>query len=171
MKIKFKDFLESNKKLLIHCDTKEKAQKLCKAFDKIGKYWYNGASYLENNCWSLLREKTCYTNYGHLTFKTKYYEDFTYEFKDVIFDDKIFIDNEIDENKIVFFNEFSNDFSGYNFDDVCKELEKGNVVVISEYDEELQNAYKDKLIKKYGSKLSFDYNYKHWGFQYNLKED
>ncbi len=44
-KITLKQFFDSKKELLcIHCDTQEKAIKLLKEFDKLGKKWAGGDS-------------------------------------------------------------------------------------------------------------------------------
>lgn len=61
-KITLKAFFESKKYLAIHCDTKEKAEKLLKAFDKLGKKWRNGDSYLGINYYGLRHKNTCYSN-------------------------------------------------------------------------------------------------------------
>lgn len=63
-KITLEDFFDSEEPLAIHCDTKGKAKKLCKAFDKMGKRWRNNQSYLEENNWRGFKEKTCYVNDG-----------------------------------------------------------------------------------------------------------
>lgn len=62
--ITLQQFFESKKSLAIHCDTEEKAQKLCEAFDKMGKKWRLGQSYLEDNAWRKYKKDTCYTNNG-----------------------------------------------------------------------------------------------------------
>lgn len=61
-KITLKEFWESDKKLAINCDTEEKAKKLLKAFDKLGKKWCNEKSYLKNTFWSQYNRDTCYNN-------------------------------------------------------------------------------------------------------------
>lgn len=88
-KITLKDFFES-KKIAIHCDTEEKAQKLCEAFDKMGKKWRLGQSYLEDNAWRKYKKDTCYTNDGFF-YETSWllFDDFKiYEFDDVIFEEE-----------------------------------------------------------------------------------
>lgn len=61
-KITLKAFFESRRVLTIHCDTEEKANKLLMAFDKLGKTWGNGISYLSENNYINYKQKTCYTN-------------------------------------------------------------------------------------------------------------
>lgn len=48
-KITLSEFFKNDEKLAIHCDTEEKANLLLKAFDKMGKKWFAGNSYLERN--------------------------------------------------------------------------------------------------------------------------
>lgn len=62
-KITLKQFWKSKEKLAIHCDTEEKANRLSRAFDKIGKKWSDGSRYISNNCWDAMYKKdTCYSN-------------------------------------------------------------------------------------------------------------
>ena len=56
------EFFNSKEKLAIHCDTKEKANRLLKAFDRLGEKWLSGESYLELNCWYIHEKNTCYSN-------------------------------------------------------------------------------------------------------------
>lgn len=89
MKITLKDFFNSEKPLVIHCKTEEEAQKLCEAFDKMGKKWYDGESYLEDNRWGEYKEDICYSNFD-MCFSIKYVrDDIIYDFEDVILDDKM----------------------------------------------------------------------------------
>ena len=60
--ITLEEFWKSERKIAIHCNTKEKAKKLLNAFDKMCKKWRNGDSYLENDYYSLKYENTCYSN-------------------------------------------------------------------------------------------------------------
>lgn len=46
-----KEFFEKKEKLVIHCDTEEKANKLLRKFDELGKKWGSGESYLLQNEW------------------------------------------------------------------------------------------------------------------------
>lgn len=50
---------------VIHCKTYEKAKKLLKKFDEMGKKWCNGKSYLEQDNYQWYGEETCYTVEGH----------------------------------------------------------------------------------------------------------
>lgn len=86
-KLTLKDFFTSDSKLVIHCDTKEKADKLLKAFDKLGKRWVAKDSYLERNCWQKFREDTCYDNTNRYSFIKSYKENSykVYEFDEVDF--------------------------------------------------------------------------------------
>lgn len=63
-----KEFWESfgeSIRIGIHCDTQEKADKLCMAFDRLGKTWQSGAKYEENMThWGIYKEKTIYFNDG-----------------------------------------------------------------------------------------------------------
>ena len=64
-KITLKEFWESDKSLAIHCNTEEKAKKLLKAFDKSGKKWCEGDSYLDDTHY---KQDICYDNicdYGY----------------------------------------------------------------------------------------------------------
>lgn len=61
-KITLKAFFESRRALAIHCDTEEKANKLLNAFDKLGKKWASGNSYLFDNFYRSYKQNTCYTN-------------------------------------------------------------------------------------------------------------
>lgn len=83
-KITLSEFGNSEKKLAIHCDTEEKANELLKAFDKLGKKWANGISYLDVNFWDKYKEKTCYKNSGF--YGSCDYCCTVYEFDDVDLD-------------------------------------------------------------------------------------
>lgn len=86
-KITLKEFWNSKEHLAIHCKTEEQANKLLKAFDKLGKKWSSGNSYLEVNCWNGYEENTCYSNNNGYTFINWYKENNykIYDFEDVIF--------------------------------------------------------------------------------------
>ena len=81
-KITLKEFWESGKKLAIHCNTEEEAHTLLMAFDKLGKKWCDGDSYLADDCY---RRDICYDNncehgyYGY--YKVAKYK--IYEFDEV----------------------------------------------------------------------------------------
>lgn len=89
-KITLKQFFESKEKLAIHCDTEEKANKLLKEFDKLGKTWWTGDGYLENTCFHIAKDKTCYSNSGTYD-NIKFLKDENYKiysFKDIIFEEE-----------------------------------------------------------------------------------
>lgn len=71
-KITLKEFWSSNENLAIHCNTEEKANKLLKAFDKLGKKWWTGESYLLENDWKCYEEESCYSNKGTYTKKSDF---------------------------------------------------------------------------------------------------
>lgn len=75
------------KKAAIHCDTKEKAEKLCKAFDDMGRKWWLDDSYIKYNCYNFYGENTCYSNNGRYCTKAHYEENgiAVYKFEEIIF--------------------------------------------------------------------------------------
>lgn len=82
-----KEFFESNEKLVIHCDTEEKAITLLKAFDKAGYRWSNYEKYIEANYWKVYEYNTCYSNEKRYA-DIKFYQNYNYkilEFKDIEF--------------------------------------------------------------------------------------
>ena len=84
-KITLKEFWESKEKLVIHCDTEEKAKTLLSAFDKIGKEWWTNDKYTSKNYWKVYEEDTCYSNsfgYANKDFYTRQGATI-YEFEDV----------------------------------------------------------------------------------------
>lgn len=89
-KITLKKFFESKEKLAIHCNTEEKANKLLKEFDKLGKTWRVGDSYLQyNNFNDYYMDKTCYANDGTFC-EIEVYKDNNYKiysFEDIIFEE------------------------------------------------------------------------------------
>lgn len=55
------DYINNNLGLVaIHCDTKEKARKLCDKLDSLGYCWCNGESYSGNTDWEVFEEDSCY---------------------------------------------------------------------------------------------------------------
>lgn len=86
-KITLEEFWSSKEKLGIHCDTKEKAIELLKAFNKMGKKWRSGDSYLELDCWSSYHKNICYNNNnGYSCINWCKENDYKiYEFEDVDF--------------------------------------------------------------------------------------
>ena len=85
-KIKLEEFWNSKEKLVIHCNTEEKANKLLTAFDKLGEKWLCGNNYLEYNYWKYGEENICYDNHNTYAsinwYKSKKYK--VYDFDDVI---------------------------------------------------------------------------------------
>lgn len=61
-KITLEEFFNSKEKMVIHCDSEEKANRLLKAFDKLGKNWCSGLSYLSTNNYRSYKQNTCYSN-------------------------------------------------------------------------------------------------------------
>lgn len=71
-KITLNEFWNDSELCAIHCDTEEKANILLKAFDKMGKKWCDGSSYLKYNLWGEYKEGTCYSNEGMYCYKKHY---------------------------------------------------------------------------------------------------
>ncbi len=89
-KITLKEFFDSEEMLAIHCNTEEKANKLLKEFDKLGKVWRNGDKYIETNKYITYNNSTCYTNEGSFC-SFDYYLNRNYkiyEFDDIIFEEQ-----------------------------------------------------------------------------------
>jgi hypothetical protein len=61
-KITLKEFWNSENKIAIHCKTTEEAKQLLNAFDKLGKSWSDGKSYLGMDHYNNYKEYTCYSN-------------------------------------------------------------------------------------------------------------
>ena len=59
-----KEFFNIKQIYAIHCDTEEKAIKLLKAFDGMGKTWRTGDKYVTETYWDFYRENTAYSNNG-----------------------------------------------------------------------------------------------------------
>lgn len=81
------DFFKQKDRMVIHCDTEEKANKLMIEFNKLGKKWCTGDSYAVNdNQWNVYRTKTCYSNKGSYADLDCYksINDVIYEFDDII---------------------------------------------------------------------------------------
>lgn len=89
-KITLQQFFESKKVLAINCKTEEEANALLETFDKMGKKWYDGVSYLKINPWWFFEEEICYQNNGYCSDKEwcrkKHYKVF--KFKNVIFEEE-----------------------------------------------------------------------------------
>lgn len=88
-KITLTEFWNSKYAMAIHCNTRQKAKKLLKAFDKLGKVWSGGYSYLNNfGEYEIYHQYTCYTNDGHYC-SDEWYNDHgytIYEFDEVDLD-------------------------------------------------------------------------------------
>lgn len=88
-KITLTEFWNSKEDLAIHCNTEEKAKQLLKAFDKMGKKWNAGGSYLKNIWWDSYKQNTCYDNNNRYSYvdwyKANNYK--IYEFEDVIIEE------------------------------------------------------------------------------------
>ena len=61
-KITIDEFWETGHRLAIHTPTKEQSEILRKVFDKMGKKWQSGDSYLDFNCWDEYKGNTTYCN-------------------------------------------------------------------------------------------------------------
>lgn len=84
-KITLTEFWKSYETIAIHCNTEEKANKLLKAFDRLGEKWCENVSYLETNCYSHYGQMSCYSNNRCIS-DCNYYENNgykIYEFEDV----------------------------------------------------------------------------------------
>ncbi len=55
-------FWDPERKLAIHTSTKEQAELLCRVFNRMGKKWMAGSSYIEDSNWDVFEENTCYLN-------------------------------------------------------------------------------------------------------------
>ena len=85
-KITLEEFFASDKDLVIHCDTEEKANMLLCAFDRMGRTWCDGESYLIQNNFNEYGKDICYTNSGNYD-NVKFCKDYDYkiyEFEDII---------------------------------------------------------------------------------------
>lgn len=83
-KITLTKFWNSKKLMAIHCNTKEKAKKLLKAFDKLGKKWHSGESYTKESYYNDDSRSTCYNNNRKYGYYNDYKESYKiYEFEDV----------------------------------------------------------------------------------------
>ena len=83
------EFWNSEKELAIHCNTEEQAKKLLKAFDKMGKKWNGGDSYLKETEYEQFKNETVYFN-DRTYFIRAYCEYFKvpmYEFEEVDLED------------------------------------------------------------------------------------
>lgn len=84
-KITLTEFWNSKNNIAIHCDTREKAKTLLRAFNKMGKKWCDDDSYLKCNIYNFYRKRTCYNNTGEYC-SYDWYESLgykIYEYEDV----------------------------------------------------------------------------------------
>ena len=89
-----KEFFERKDNLAIHCNTKEKADKLLEAFDKAGYCWISGNKYgrYGDTFWYVCGENTCYSNRRDYC-DISYFKDHGYrilEFEKIEFEDASF---------------------------------------------------------------------------------
>lgn len=87
-KLTLTQFWNCEKELAIHCNTEEKANRLLKAFDRLGKKWSSGDSYLDDDYYHVNMQDTCYTNISMYCDK-EYLEKSgcrVYEFEDIDLD-------------------------------------------------------------------------------------
>ena len=61
-KMTIDEFFNSKDNLAIHCNTEEKANKLCEAFSGKKYRWFDGKKYNEENRYDWYGKKTCYIN-------------------------------------------------------------------------------------------------------------
>jgi len=47
-------------KVVMHCNTAEKADIFCWFLHYAGRKWFNGEKYAENTAWDIIEERTCY---------------------------------------------------------------------------------------------------------------
>lgn len=71
----------------IHCDTEDKANKLMKALDDMGRTWRDGTKYTQINLYCVNEKNSCYTPYEGMEGDTFYYK--AHNIKIVYFDDVI----------------------------------------------------------------------------------
>ena len=94
-----KDFFKEHN-AAIHCETKEQAERLCNAFNELGKTWMTGAVYVNNTHWDAYKNKTVYLNNGRFdSVESADKENYkVYEYNDILFNDKKSL---LEENKIL----------------------------------------------------------------------
>ena len=87
-KITLSEFWNSKYAMAIHCNTEEKARKLLNVFDKMGKKWRGGYSYLDEFYYDIYHQYTCFSNNGEYCYYEWYNDNgYTiYEFEDVDLD-------------------------------------------------------------------------------------
>lgn len=94
-----KDFFKEHK-AGIRCETKEQAERLCNAFNELGKTWWMGKLYLNNTHWEVYGANTVYLNNGCFDSiqGAKKEHCKVYEYDDILFNDRKSL---LEENKIL----------------------------------------------------------------------
>lgn len=64
MKFNWKEFMDKNNKIAVHCKTEEEAIDFCRQMDTNGMKWNSNRSYIDINYYNIYKEKTCYSNQG-----------------------------------------------------------------------------------------------------------
>lgn len=64
MKFNWKEFMNKNNKIAVHCKTEEEAIDFCTKMDEHGMRWHSNRSYIDINYYNTYKEKTCYSNQG-----------------------------------------------------------------------------------------------------------
>lgn len=84
-KITIKEFFASKEKIVIHCNTEEKAVRLIRTFHLLGKKWANGLEYNKVLNYSYYYQLTCYSNDGQYANYSYYLDENIkiYEFEEV----------------------------------------------------------------------------------------
>lgn len=60
----WKEFLNRNNKIAVHCNTEEEAKDFCKQMDEHGMTWSLVGNYLNDTRWGEYGSLTCYSNHG-----------------------------------------------------------------------------------------------------------
>lgn len=58
--LKFKEFILEDHRVVVHCNTRQKANNLLAWAHSKGKTWCNKELYSNNTCWDMYKEWTCY---------------------------------------------------------------------------------------------------------------
>lgn len=87
-KITIKEFWETDEELVIHCNTKEQAITLLTEFDKLGKRWFSGESYLNYNFYTEYTTDIYYSNHNTFSYRKNNWSHKKnvkfYEFEDIV---------------------------------------------------------------------------------------
>lgn len=78
MQFNWKEFMNRNNKIAVHCKTEKEANDFCREMAEHRMRWANDESYLKNNNWNCYQEKTCYSNERKYA-KKDYYEECEYK--------------------------------------------------------------------------------------------